>query len=449
MESFRDLDTLLISCGGDSSLIAAAPSGEEVEATLTQRRRDGMSTHKRELMEAALPEDQEHRTVTGGAGKKVLFVTHTREFGGLERHVLCMVRRLLGSEVQLSIFNLGPDLFTAHLDGDETAQVRVSCKSEPMSFWDWFRVFRSAQLDVVVFSYGWIWAFPFVPIAAWLAGVRRLISIQQLLTRPTPPVEGKSLRSILRRTFGGRARRLAGLRLSALFFNKTICVSNTVRDSVVRDYGFPANRTITIYNCVSVSKLVPTESVRATVRTRLGVGPCDFLLVCAARLSEIKRIDILLHALARVLRDNLHCKCVIVGDGPLREQLWEQAREMGLSDHVFFEGFREDVRPYLQAGSAFVLTSRAEGLPLAVLEAMACGLPCVFTDVGGNAEAVADKVNGLVVPSGSIDAVADAISFLVTHPRECAQMSRMARVRACELFDIEKSMAEIERVILS
>ena len=69
--------------------------------------------------------------------------------------------------------------------------------------------------------------------------------------------------------------------------------------------------------------------------------------------------------------------------------------------------------------------------------------------MGGNSEAVLHNVNGLVVPSGSIDAVADAISFLVTHPLECAQMSRMARVRACELFDIEKSMAEIERVILS
>jgi len=59
------------------------------------------------------------------------------------------------------------------------------------------------------------------------------------------------------------------------------------------------------------------------------------------------------------------------------------------------------------------------------------------------------RLNGLVVPSGSVDAVADAISCLVTHPHECTQMSRMARARACEMFDIEKSMAEIERLVLS
>jgi len=172
-------------------------------------------------------------------------------------------------------------------------------------------------------------------------------------------------------------------------------------------------------------------------------------MVCTARLTEQKGIDILLQAMARVLRDGVCCKCVIVGDGPLRDQLLEQAREIGLSGHVFFEGFREDVRPYLQASSAFVLTSHREGLPFSILEAMACGLPCIVTDVGGNAEAITHQVHGLVVPPGSVDAVAGAISYLATHPHERAQMSRMARATACEAFDIDKNMAEIRRVILS
>jgi glycosyltransferase involved in cell wall biosynthesis len=408
-----------------------------------------MSTHEPPVMETAITADQRSPIVGGGhPRKKILFVTHTKEFGGLERHVLYMVRSLLGPEVQLSIFNLGPDLFTSHLDRDETAQVSIACKNEPMSFGGWFHIFRDARPDIVVLSHGWVGAFPFASVAAWLAGIPKCFSIQQLLTPPLPRVEGRSFNA-LRQLIGGRARRLMGWRVSASFYNKIICVSNAVRESLVRDYRFPASKMITIYNCVSVSEFSPDEHARATLRNRLGVGQDEFLLVCAARLSEIKRIDILLQAMARVLRDNLHCKCVIVGDGPLREQLLEQAREMGLSDHVFFEGFREDVRPYLQAGSAFVLTSLAEGLSLAVLEAMACGLPCVVTDVGGNSEAVSHDVNGLVVPPGSMDAVAEAISYLVTHPHECAQMSKMARVRACEVFDIEKSMTEIERVILS
>src|SRR5579864_3598407 len=129
-------------------------------------------------------------------------------------------------------------------------------------------------------------------------------------------------------------------------------------------------------------------TARQSVRTMLGVGSKEFLLVCAARLSEVKRVDILLQAVAQVLSAGHQCKCVIVGDGPLKEQLIKQSLELGLSSCIFFEGFKSDIRPYLQAGSAFVLTSRTEGLPLSVLEAMACGLPCIVTDVGGKRQAL-------------------------------------------------------------
>jgi glycosyltransferase involved in cell wall biosynthesis len=203
-----------------------------------------------------------------------------------------------------------------------------------------------------------------------------------------------------------------------------------------------------IHNGVSLSEFTPSESSGVEMRDKLGFLPDEFIVVCAARLSEQKGIDILLRALSEVLRNGVRCKCVIVGEGPLKNELLKQTRELGLSGCVLFEGFRHDVRPYLQAGSVFVLTSYSEGLPLAVLEALACGLPCVVTDVGGNAEAITNNVDGLLVAPGSVEAVANAVSYLATHPRERAEMSRMARVRACGAFNIENSMAEIKRVIL-
>jgi glycosyltransferase involved in cell wall biosynthesis len=115
---------------------------------------------------------------------------------------------------------------------------------------------------------------------------------------------------------------------------------------------------------------------------------------------------------------------------------------------MFFEGFQTDVRPYFQAASAFILTSYIEGLPLSILEAMACGLPCIVTDVGGNAEAVTDRVTGLVIPAGSLDEAENAILYLATHPRERAEMATRARETARRSFDIDNKIEELKVAIL-
>ena len=152
--------------------------------------------------------------------------------------------------------------------------------------------------------------------------------------------------------------------------------------------------------------------------------------------------------MARVSQEGIRCKCVIVGDGPLKDGSIGPGAGTGIVRTRSLRGFQADVRPYLQAASAFALTSRAEGLPLAVVEAMACGLPCWSPTWAAMRKPSRITSSGLVVPLGSVEAVAAAISFLVEHPQECAQMSRMARARACEIFDIEKCMADTEQVLL-
>jgi glycosyltransferase involved in cell wall biosynthesis len=120
-----------------------------------------------------------------------------------------------------------------------------------------------------------------------------------------------------------------------------------------------------------------------------------------------------------------------------------------LTGHVLFVGFHHDVRPYLQAADAFVLTSYREGLPLSIVEAMACGLPCVVTDVGGNAEAVHHSVHGLVVPSGAVDEIAATMCYLVRHPEERARMAEHALARANQAFETEALMGRIKSVLLA
>jgi glycosyltransferase involved in cell wall biosynthesis len=275
-----------------------------------------------------------------------------------------------------------------------------------------------------------------------LAGVKKRFAIEHLL------LPADSNRGLLRHIFAFTTGH-ANLRLSASAFQAIICVSDALRHALASQCSFPEKKMRTIHNGVSLSEFSPSSSETKDARERFGIGDDEFVLVCPARLSSQKGIDLLLHALALCKRRGLRFRCMIVGDGPLADRLRRDSQELQLSDCVTFEGFKEDVRPYLHAANALVLTSCAEGLPLAILEAMACGRLCIVTNVGGNAEAVTNKVNGLVIPSGSVDAAAEAIAYVATHPTESAEMSRMARVKACEAFDIEKSMSDIRQVILS
>jgi glycosyltransferase involved in cell wall biosynthesis len=111
-----------------------------------------------------------------------------------------------------------------------------------------------------------------------------------------------------------------------------------------------------------------------------------------------------LEALALVSRKHRRCRCLIVGRGPLEDELRAKSRELGLSESVRFLGFSEDVRPYLETADVYVSASEKEGLPLALVEAMACGLPTVVTDISGHSEAVLQGRTGFLVPPSSVDA---------------------------------------------
>ena len=428
------------------------PGGEKSRAQSLVEGYEKAVTAPESQMMGAVSGDHKSRAPSVPTGKKIMFVLpKTTEFGGLERHLLDLLRRLKEPQLHPLVVCFDQDIISAHRDRDQQAQVVVKCEKEPESLWDWLRIIREVQPEIIVFSYSWIRAFPWqAPVAALLASVRKRVSIQHLIPPPPPaPVHGKSPGNMLRRLIGKRARYLLGVRVSGNVFNKTICVSNAVRNSLVNTYGFPARRTVTVTNGVSTSTFVPSKVDGAAVRARLGVGSEEFLLVCAARLVEAKGIDILLHAVSRVVRQGVSCRCIIVGDGLLKERLLHEANCLGLSGYVFFEGFQKDVRPYLQAASAFILTSHLEGLPLSVLEAMACGLPCIVTNVGGSAEAVKHQVTGLVIPPGSLDEAESAILYLATHPDERAEMASKARETVCQDFDIENRIDELKRALLS
>ncbi|HEV2580663.1 MAG TPA: glycosyltransferase family 4 protein [Ktedonobacteraceae bacterium] len=161
--------------------------------------------------------------------------------------------------------------------------------------------------------------------------------------------------------------------------------------------GFRAKQIVRISNGIDASRYHPEPALRPD-----SAGP-DRDIVCVARMDYAKGVDVLVHAWSRMMRApaewraELRPRLRLVGDGVLMRQMQSIVTELGIQDSVEFLGLRADVVDLLRQAWAFVLPSRWEGMPNALLEAMACGLPCVATRVSGSEDVIANGINGLLV----------------------------------------------------
>jgi glycosyltransferase involved in cell wall biosynthesis len=174
------------------------------------------------------------------------------------------------------------------------------------------------------------------------------------------------------------------------------------------------------------------------------VSPVPGKIVMVGRLSRQKRPDIAIRALS-ILRQAHPEACLdIVGGGPLRRQAEALLEELGLMDSVRLLGDRSDVPDLLAHATCFLLTSDYEGCPLAVLEAMAAGLPVVATDIGGFRELVVAGETGLLAEARRPDLIAAALSELLTNDERARSMGAAGKRRLLERFSSERMVADIE-----
>jgi glycosyltransferase involved in cell wall biosynthesis len=169
---------------------------------------------------------------------------------------------------------------------------------------------------------------------------------------------------------------------------------------------------------------------RATCRERLGFAADEFWVGTLCRLEPVKGVDVLLHGFLRAAASRPALRLFLGGDGPLRAALERRAAGAGASSRVAFAGAWVAPEEVLPALDLFVLASRNEGMGRALVEAMACGLPVIATDVGGVAEVLEEGRAGRLVPSGDPEAVAAAIGRLADAPDLRAAVGRRARARA-------------------
>jgi len=212
-------------------------------------------------------------------------------------------------------------------------------------------------------------------------------------------------------------------------------------ESVYRIRGVPL-----IPNGIPLTEYALGEDSRKMWRAREGYEEANLIFVAIARLSAQKDPLGLIRAFAAAASRVYGLHLLLVGDGPLRAELQDYVRKMGLEKQVRFLGVRTDVLEILTAADAFVLSSLWEGNPLSVMEAMAAGKPVIASGVGGVPELVEDGMSGILVPAQKPEALAEAIIRLAQDPALRKKMGAAARQRALECFGVDRMAREYERL---
>ncbi len=223
------------------------------------------------------------------------------------------------------------------------------------------------------------------------------------------------------------------LRWSAKRSRAMIVVSESLKRSACRVTGVAPERLTVVYNGVDLDKF-NTHHSNSDVLPVLRKGGAH--AGCVGRLHPVKDHACLFRAIDHVRQfvPNVHLS--LIGDGPLRRELSDLQSDLGLRDHISFLGQRDDVARLLPQFDVFVLSSLSEGISIALLEAMAAGLPVVATNVGGNPEVVQHGVTGLLVPPQDSRALADALLQVLSDPEARQAMGRKGRERVEAHFSL-------------
>lgn len=243
-----------------------------------------------------------------------------------------------------------------------------------------------------------------------------------------------------RRPVTGKLR----LAIARRWVDAFLCISGPIH-AELRSVGVPEARIWDIANGVDVTRIVPVSAERRReLRTQLGL-PAGPLVIYTGRLAVEKGLQVLLEAWPALLEQLPAARLLLVGTGEQGDALRERAEQLGIAHEVVFYGRSEDVTPLLQAADAFVLPSFSEGLPISLLEAMACGLPCVGTAVVGTQQLLQDKHNGRVVPAGDAGALSEALTAALVAPAARVWGAR-ARQHVVEQYGLDYVLGQYLRL---
>ena len=355
---------------------------------------------------------------------RVVHVVLSLDIGGLERIVADLVRvgRVLG-QIPSVICLERPGTLAAQV---ESLGVPVLCAGKPPglrleTIGRIHELLRQSKPDVVHTHQ--IGALIYAGPAARREGVPVVVHTEHTNTI--------ARRRSLNRQF--RTRLLWGL--AGSYAARFFCVSDDIADAVRAYRTVPGRKVVVVPNGIDTAAFA-TKADCESMRRDLRIPPGVPVIGTVGRLNEVKSQDLLIRSFAEISNHNPKPHLLLVGDGPERNPLQQLAENLGIADRVHFAGYQPRPERFLHDMAIFALTSRHEGMPLAILEAWAAGLPVVASRVGGVPKMIAQGQTGLLFDSGNEAALTEAMDRLLTHTDEAQRLGEAGREYVRSRFDL-------------
>jgi len=352
---------------------------------------------------------------------KILYgITKSEPFGGAQRYVFDLATEMKKQEHNVAVLCGGQGTLVKKLAGEKIRVISldklerdITIAKEFSSFFRILKILKKERPDVFHINSSKMGGLG--GLAGRLAGIRKIIFTTHgwAFNEPRP-----GWQKILIKFFTW---------LTIIGSRKTICVSEKIKKDVEK-WPFVKNKLEVIYNGIEPFKLLPREDNAFTVGA-------------ISELHRVKGLDILLIAWSKFIK-NREAKLVIMGDGEERENLENMARNLGIYDSVDFRGFVENARTYLSSFDIFVMPSRSEALPYALLEAGFAGLPVIATSVGGIPEIIESGISGALIPSDDSEALLSSLVLFYDNPRMRDRLGDFLKKSVKEKFSLEKVLKE-------
>lgn len=360
----------------------------------------------------------------------VLLYVNSLQQGGIENQVV-----LLANALNKNIFKV---ILCCHVDRNKAFLNFVNTEFVKLVFLNWrmrsfsvglrrfIHVLKMERIDIIHthgFGVG-LWG----RIAAWMARVPVIIVHEH----------GKTLWK--------KPRHHLFERIATNFTDMRIAVSKDILELRIKREKTPNSKICFIPNGVNLASYL--GHAKTTIKNLLDIAHVEFVIGTVGRLVPAKAYQVLIDAFAMINAQN-HSACLLfIGDGELRDDLQSYSEKRQVSDKIFFLGARDDIPQLLSALDVFVISSDREGLPVAMLEAMASKIPVVATAVGGIPEVINSGQNGVLVPPRDPKKLAGELIAMLKNPASRQSIAEAGYVTVRENYSIETITSQIEEIYL-